>query len=67
MSAVDWVGASYLSGVPAAEAGDVFASIDPGNGAPPRNSYLEGLLERLLAVNTVEILPSGRALEKYAG
>jgi len=27
---------------------------------------LEGLLERLLAIETVEILPSGRALAKYA-
>jgi hypothetical protein len=33
---------------------------------PIRASYLERLLERLLGIETVEILPAGRALAKYA-
>jgi hypothetical protein len=41
--------------------------LDEEGWGPIRASYLEGLLERLLAVNSVEILPVGRALEKYAG
>jgi len=32
---------------------------------PIRASYLERLLERLLAVESVEILPTGKALAKY--
>ena len=33
---------------------------------PIRATYLEGLLERLLAIDTVEILPAGRVLARYA-
>jgi peptidoglycan/xylan/chitin deacetylase (PgdA/CDA1 family) len=33
---------------------------------PIRASYLERLLERLLAIDSVDVLPAGRALEKYA-
>ena len=40
--------------------------LDDEGWGPIRASYLEGLLERLLAIDTVEILPSGRALAKYA-
>jgi peptidoglycan/xylan/chitin deacetylase (PgdA/CDA1 family) len=32
---------------------------------PIRATYLERLLERLLAIDSVDILPAGRALEKY--
>ncbi len=34
---------------------------------PLRASYLEKLLERLLAIESVDILPTGRALTKYLG
>jgi peptidoglycan/xylan/chitin deacetylase (PgdA/CDA1 family) len=34
---------------------------------PIRASFLERLLERLLTVETLDILPAGRALRKYAG
>jgi hypothetical protein len=33
---------------------------------PIRASYLDGLLERLLAIDSVDVLPAGRALRKYA-
>jgi peptidoglycan/xylan/chitin deacetylase (PgdA/CDA1 family) len=33
---------------------------------PIRATYLEGLLEKLLTIKTVEILPAGQALMKYA-
>ena len=32
---------------------------------PVRATYLEQLLERLLAIETVEILPAGKALAKH--
>ncbi len=40
--------------------------LDEEGWGPIRATYLQGLLERLLAVDTVEILPSGQALAKYA-
>ena len=40
--------------------------LDEEGWGPIRASYLEGLLERLLAIDTVEILPAGRALAKRA-
>jgi peptidoglycan/xylan/chitin deacetylase (PgdA/CDA1 family) len=40
--------------------------LDEEGWGPIRASYLERLLERLLAVDTVDILPAGRALAKYA-
>ena len=40
--------------------------LDEEGWGPIRASYLEGLLERLLAIETVEVLPAGRALAKYA-
>jgi peptidoglycan/xylan/chitin deacetylase (PgdA/CDA1 family) len=40
--------------------------LDEEGWGPIRASYLERLLERLLAIETVEILPAGRALAKYA-
>ena len=40
--------------------------LDEEGWGPIRASYVEGLLERLLAMETVEILPAGRALAKYA-
>jgi len=40
--------------------------LDEEGWGPIRAAYLEGLLERLLAMDTVEILPAGRALAKYA-
>jgi peptidoglycan/xylan/chitin deacetylase (PgdA/CDA1 family) len=40
--------------------------LDDEGWGPIRASYLEGLLERLLARDTVEMLPAGRALAKYA-
>ena len=40
--------------------------LDDEGWGPIRATYLERLLERLLALETVEILPAGRALAKYA-
>ncbi len=40
--------------------------LDEEGWGPIRAKYLEGLLDRLLAINTVEILPAGKALVKYA-
>ena len=40
--------------------------LDDEGWGPIRSSYLERLLERLLALGTVEMLPVGRALAKYA-
>jgi peptidoglycan/xylan/chitin deacetylase (PgdA/CDA1 family) len=40
--------------------------LDEEGWGPIRASYLERLLERLLAIDTVETLPAGRALAKYA-
>lgn len=34
---------------------------------PMRASYLDRLLARLVSIPSVEILPAGRALAKYAG
>jgi hypothetical protein len=39
--------------------------LDDEGWGPIRATYLEQLLERRLAVETVEILPAGKALEKY--
>ena len=39
--------------------------LDDEGWGPIRASYLEALLERLLAIKTVEILPAGKALAKY--
>jgi len=39
--------------------------LDGEGWGPIRSSYLERLLERLLAIETVEIIPAGRALETY--
>jgi peptidoglycan/xylan/chitin deacetylase (PgdA/CDA1 family) len=39
--------------------------LDDEGWGPIRATYLERLLERLLAIETVDILPVGRALEKY--
>ena len=39
--------------------------LDEEGWGPIRATYLERLLERLLAVPTVEVLPAGRALAKY--
>jgi peptidoglycan/xylan/chitin deacetylase (PgdA/CDA1 family) len=39
--------------------------LDDEGWGPIRATYLEGLLERLLAIPTVEVLPAGRALAKY--
>jgi len=41
--------------------------LDDEGWGPIRASYLERLLERLLAIESVEILPAGKALAKYAG
>ncbi len=40
--------------------------LDDEGWGPIRATYLERLLERLLALRTVEILPAGQALAKYA-
>jgi peptidoglycan/xylan/chitin deacetylase (PgdA/CDA1 family) len=40
--------------------------LDDEGWGPIRATYLEGLLERLLTSETVEVLPAGRALLKYA-
>jgi peptidoglycan/xylan/chitin deacetylase (PgdA/CDA1 family) len=40
--------------------------LDSEGWGPIRAAYLERLLERLLAIETVEILPAGRALSTYA-
>lgn len=40
--------------------------LDDEGWGPIRSGYLERLLEKLLAIETVEILPVGRALTKYA-
>jgi len=39
--------------------------LDDEGWGPIRASYLERLLERLLSIDSVEILPAGRALAKY--
>jgi peptidoglycan/xylan/chitin deacetylase (PgdA/CDA1 family) len=39
--------------------------LDEEGWGPIRASYLEQLLERLLAIETVEIMPAGKALGKY--
>jgi hypothetical protein len=39
--------------------------LDDEGWGPIRATYLERLLERLLAVGSVDILPVGRALSKY--
>ena len=41
--------------------------LDEEGWGPIRATYLERLLEKLLAIETVEILPAGRALGNYAG
>ena len=41
--------------------------LDQEGWGPIRASYLERLLERLLKIETVEILPAGKALAKYGG
>ena len=40
--------------------------LDDEGWGPIRATYLERLLERLLAIESVEVLPTGRALAKYA-
>jgi len=40
--------------------------LDDEGWGPMRATYLERLLERLLAIDTVAILPAGRALSEYA-
>jgi hypothetical protein len=40
--------------------------LDDEGWGPIRATYLEQLLERLLAIQTVEVLPAGGALTKYA-
>ena len=40
--------------------------LDEEGWGPIRAAYLERLLERLLTIDTVEILPAGRAVAKYA-
>jgi len=40
--------------------------LDDEGWGPIRATYLERLLEKLLAIETVEILPAGQALAKYA-
>lgn len=39
--------------------------LDDEGWGPIRASYLEALLERLLAIKSVEVLPTGKALAKY--
>jgi peptidoglycan/xylan/chitin deacetylase (PgdA/CDA1 family) len=41
--------------------------LDDEGWGPIRATYLERLLERLMAIESVEILPAGKALPKYAG
>jgi len=41
--------------------------LDDEGWGPIRATYLESLLDRLLARETVDVLPAGRALAKYAG
>ena len=41
--------------------------LDGEGWGPMGSGYLERLLERLLAIESVEILPAGRVLRKYAG
>jgi len=41
--------------------------LDEEGWGPIRAVYLERLLERLMAVDSVDVLPAGGALEKYAG
>lgn len=41
--------------------------LDDEGWGPIRATYLERLLERLLAIDSVEILPAGMALAKYTG
>jgi len=41
--------------------------LDDEGWGPIRAAYLERLLERLLSIDTVDILPAGMALTKYAG
>ena len=40
--------------------------LDDEGWGPIRATYLERLLERLLAIDTVDILPAGKALSKYS-
>lgn len=40
--------------------------LDEEGWGPIRASHLEQLLERLLAIETVEILPAGKALAQFA-
>jgi hypothetical protein len=40
--------------------------LDDEGWGPIRSTYLDRLLERLLAIETVEVLPAGRALAQYA-
>ena len=40
--------------------------LDDEGWGPIRATYLERLLDRLLAIESVEILPAGKALAKYA-
>ncbi len=40
--------------------------LDDEGWGPIRASYLERLLERMLAIDTLEVLPAGNALAKYA-
>ncbi|MHB8898043.1 MAG: polysaccharide deacetylase family protein [Thermoguttaceae bacterium] len=39
--------------------------LDDEGWGPIRATYLDGLLERLLATESVDVLPAGRALDKY--
>lgn len=41
--------------------------LDDEGWGPIRAAYLERLLERLAAIESVDVLPAGRALEKYVG
>ena len=41
--------------------------LDGEGWGPIRATYLDRLLEKLLAIESVDILPAGRALEKYVG
>ena len=41
--------------------------LDDEGWGPIRATYLDRLLDKLLAIDSVDILPAGRALEKYAG
>ena len=41
--------------------------LDDEGWGPIRATYLDRLLDKLLAIDSVDILPAGRALEKYVG